>query len=513
MNEKKIVIKPIPLLFFLLAAGVSAAFVYYAQKIEYIPHKLLVTFLGIIAALNFICLLLTIFMKKKWLQVILSLLIILAMTPLAGLAYFINSITGSVESIFSAVPETTQENIVLYDRITDSSADSISEGSYDYAVLNNDNFHDMKAAVNEVNAQAAKTSVSWYKDIYRITEALNTRDVHQRFYKNTVLIGEDYMEMLGDVWRTDYLMSELKPVYTISREVSTGLNHEEKPDVFTQPFTVLIGGNETRGSRSDADFLGRSDLSILLAVDPVKQKIGIIMIPRDIYINYNGEANHKDRLTNTSLHGIDVWQNSVSDLLDCRIDYYVRFNYSSLVKLIDALGGIEIDNSYGFQTFRDVKVGDEYISPQHYFDAGKLTLDGPYTLLFNRELMHLTGLYTDQMDNTIKVGEAIIDAAENLIPDNIKELNKGTFENIVNAINSLDKAVATDLDVKTIFKEYLNRFISGNIGHWDFVYYLPDCYYSYDTCYSANNYALLVGKITSGTLEISKNIIKSVLGE
>ncbi|MBR2546235.1 MAG: hypothetical protein IKE93_08750, partial [Erysipelotrichaceae bacterium] len=48
---------------------------------------------------------------------------------------------------------------------------------------------------------------------------------------------------------------------------------------------------------------------------------------------------------------------------------------------------------------------------------------------------------------------------------------------------------------------------------WQINIYQPDCYYSYDKCYSAGNYPVLVGKITDNTLETSKNIVKSILGE
>ncbi|MBQ3384077.1 MAG: LCP family protein [Erysipelotrichaceae bacterium] len=510
MNNKKIIIKPIPFLIFLLAAGASAFSIYSAMKNEFMPKQIITYFMAALAVINMLCLFLTIFMKRKWLQVILSLLLLVVTIPAALAISMLNGISEHLENIFTTMPETTMENIVLYDRITDSSPDNIADGSYNYAILSNDMFHDINAAISEVNSKAKSASVIPFSNIFQIVEVLNTKDVHQHFIQNSVLIGEDYMEMGGDVWRTDYLMSMLKPVYTVSKEVSTGIIQNEKPDVFNEPFTVLIGGNDVRGSRSDSDYLGRSDINILLAVDLPDRKIGVVMIPRDIYINYNGEANHKDRLTYTSLHGIDKWINAVSDLLNCRIDYFMRFNYSSMEKLIDALGGIELDNSYGFQTYRDVKIGDEYISPQHYFDAGNLTLDGPYTILFIRELMHLTGMYTDQMENTTKVAEAIVNKFKTLRPTGLSEI-MGTPEKIINVIDSLDKAAATDLDVMTIVKTALKNYDLTDNRPWQFNVYQPDCYYSYDKCYSAGNYPVLVGKITENTLEISKSIINSVM--
>ena len=248
MNNKKIIIKPIPFLIFLLAAGASAFSIFTAMKNDFIPQQVITYFIAVLAILNLLCLLLTIFMKKKWLQVILSLLVILVTVPVGRAVYLLNGITGHLDYIFTSMPETTTENMVLYDRRTDSSPDNIENGSYYYAILNNDIFHDINAAISEVNSKAKSVSVIPFSNIFQIVEVLNTKDVHQHFIQNSVLIGEDYMEMGGDVWRTDYLMSMLKPVYTVSKEVSTGTIKNEKPDVYNEPFTVLIGGNEVRGS-------------------------------------------------------------------------------------------------------------------------------------------------------------------------------------------------------------------------------------------------------------------------
>ena len=246
MNNKKIIIKPIPFLIFLLAAGASAFSIFTAMKNDFIPHQVITYFIVALSILNLLCLLLTIFTKKKWLQVILSLLLIVVTIPAALAISMLNGISEHLDNIFTSMPETTTENMVLYDRRTDSSPDNIENGLYYYAILNNDIFHDVNAAISEVNSKAKSASVVTYSNIFQIVEVLNTKDVHQHFIQNSVLIGEDYMEMGGDVWRTDYLMSMFKPVYAVSKEVSTGIINTEKPDVFNEPFTVLIGGNEVR---------------------------------------------------------------------------------------------------------------------------------------------------------------------------------------------------------------------------------------------------------------------------
>lgn len=146
MNNKKIIIKPIPFLIFLLAAGASAFSIYSAMKNEFMPKQIITYFMAALAVINMLCLFLTIFMKRKWLQVILSLLLLVVTIPAALAISMLNGISEHLENIFTTMPETTMENIVLYDRITDSSPDNIADGSYNYAILSNDMFHD----INEI---------------------------------------------------------------------------------------------------------------------------------------------------------------------------------------------------------------------------------------------------------------------------------------------------------------------------------------------------------------------------
>ena len=55
-------------------------------------------------------------------------------------------------------------------------------------------------------------------------------------------------------------------------------------------------------------------------------------------------------MTHAGVYGIDVSIGTLEDLYDIEIDYYVRVNFDSLIKMVDALGGINVDSEYAFKS-------------------------------------------------------------------------------------------------------------------------------------------------------------------
>lgn len=106
---------------------------------------------------------------------------------------------------------------------------------------------------------------------------------------------------------------------------------------------------------SGLDFTGdisqnyHSDVNILVTVNPVSHQVLMTSIPRDYYVNLPSK-NSMDKLTHSGLYGIQETVSAVEDMMGVDINYYVKVNYNSVVTLIDALGGIEIDSPYSFTT-------------------------------------------------------------------------------------------------------------------------------------------------------------------
>ena len=89
-----------------------------------------------------------------------------------------------------------------------------------------------------------------------------------------------------------------------------------------------------------------SDVNIIMAINPDTKKILLVHTPRDYYVQLHGTTGLKDKLTHagTKKGGVISSLNTMEDLYETEIPFYVRVNFKSVVKLVDAIGGINIYN-------------------------------------------------------------------------------------------------------------------------------------------------------------------------
>jgi len=125
-------------------------------------------------------------------------------------------------------------------------------------------------------------------------------------------------------------------------DVDTGDEHKDELQPARkkgdEPFTVLLMGTD---SRSEAD-RGRPDTIILAAANPKTQKVTLLSIPRDTYVEIAGKGK-KDKINHAYNYGTGTMLKTVEELLDIPVDYYVMINFKGFEDLIDEIGGIEID--------------------------------------------------------------------------------------------------------------------------------------------------------------------------
>ena len=120
----------------------------------------------------------------------------------------------------------------------------------------------------------------------------------------------------------------------------------KKTDVTEKPFSVYVTGIDVYGSLNT---VSRSDVNLIVTVNPKTKQILMTSIPRDCEINLhsNGEL---DKLTHTGNYGTAETINTIQDLLDMEINYFVRTNFSGMTNIVDALGGITVESDEEFDT-------------------------------------------------------------------------------------------------------------------------------------------------------------------
>lgn len=129
---------------------------------------------------------------------------------------------------------------------------------------------------------------------------------------------------------------------------------------------LLLGVDQRAGDR------GRSDSLILMTVNPKDQSIKMVSIPRDTRTEIVGKGT-TDKINHAyAFGGVDMAVNTVEKFLDVPVDYYVQVNMESFKDIVDAVGGVTVNNDLNFDY-------DGYS-----FKKGNLTLDGKEALAYSR---------------------------------------------------------------------------------------------------------------------------------
>lgn len=110
-------------------------------------------------------------------------------------------------------------------------------------------------------------------------------------------------------------------------------------------FTILLAGVDNQEKAK----YGRSDVLIVATVNPKTQKISMVSIPRDsrVYIpdlRYNDKINHS-----YAYGGINYTINTIENLLDIPIDYYISTDFQGFEDIVDTVGGIDVDVPFTFK--------------------------------------------------------------------------------------------------------------------------------------------------------------------
>lgn len=112
-------------------------------------------------------------------------------------------------------------------------------------------------------------------------------------------------------------------------------NTEQQEDELSR-FNVLIIGLDGRAGLND-----RTDTIILASFDGENEEAQLLSIPRDTRVKIKGSW---DKINAAYVYGgIDLTKKTITDFLDVAIDRYVIVDFESLVKLVDEVGGIEVD--------------------------------------------------------------------------------------------------------------------------------------------------------------------------
>lgn len=193
-------------------------------------------------------------------------------------------------------------------------------------------------------------------------------------------------------------------------------------------FNVYISGIDTYGDLSQ---VSRSDVNIIASVNLKTGKVLLTSVPRDTYLKIAGGGKNKyDKLTHAGIYGVNSSIRTLEKFLDIDVSYYARVNFTSMQKIIDAIGGVDVYNEEDF-TFR--LTGEK-------FPKGDLHLNGEDALKFVRERYSLADGDNARGRNQEKVVSAMIK----------KMTSPTTLLNFDKILEVLNESVNTNMSTETM---------------------------------------------------------------
>ena len=244
----------------------------------------------------------------------------------------------------------------------DDKAENISDAqNYRFGyqtVVDQDNTEKMVKDVTNVIGRDLKTET--YESLTDEANALLNGNI------DAAIFNEGYMSMIDD--SIEGFSDQVKILYQYG--IKTEIKQEKQADV-SEPFNVFISGIDVAGPITTNS---RSDVNIIMTVNPQIRKILLTTTPRDYYVtipNVSGEQ--RDKLTHAGIYGVDASMNTLENLYGIDISYYARVNFTSLETIVDALGGVDVNSEV------------EFTAGGYSFTKGMNHMDGKQALAFSRE--------------------------------------------------------------------------------------------------------------------------------
>lgn len=228
---------------------------------------------------------------------------------------------------------------------------------------------------------------------------------------------------------------KIKKIYT--KELTKTV---EAPKVSqNKAFNIYISGIDTYGPISS---VSRSDVNIIMTVNQETKKILLTTTPRDAYVPIaDGGNNQNDKLTHAGIYGVDASIHTLENLYGIDLNYYARLNFTSFLKLIDLLGGVDVYNDQDFTSLHG----------NYHFLVGNVHLNSEQALGFVRERYSLTNGDGDRGRNQQKVIVAIIQ----------KLTSAEALKNFDGIMQSLQDSVQTNMPPETMVSLVNAQLASG----------------------------------------------------
>lgn len=422
-NTTSLIYRIFAALLSIVLLALSGFAVYQIVTLNVLPSKLLLPVILMIVILNAILILLINFATHAiWTKVISVILVILVGCTMGFGNVYLYETYSTLTSVTGAEKGSIKNTISVITK-TDHDEEIQSLKSEKIGVLRNID----SVGTKKCQKKLEKYSFSYkkYDNLQALVKALYEDEIQ------AIVMNEIYRANVEEMEEYSGFSNETKSIYQTVYYTNNKNDALVVDDITKNPFTIFVSGNDTYG---DIDELSRSDVDMIVTVNPTTSTVLMVNIPRDYYVQ---TSYGHDKLTHTGMYGIEETKQTVENLLGIDINYTFRVNFSSAEDIVDALDGVDIEVPEGMAVER--LNADWALEGVH---EGWNHLNGARALAYARERHAYVDGDIQRAKNQQQVLEAIIKkAASSKILTNYTKLLK-SFKNAFDTNMSTNEITA-----------------------------------------------------------------------
>lgn len=434
-------------------------FLMFVLKLDILPGRYMIILFGVILLIDAAAMALFNGRKKTGNKILAgSIILMLVVNILAVGSYYLCNTFDTLQAISDAKAQSEQYHVIV---LTEGPYDKIEniENETVYVIKNSSKMYTeaKEKLLSRVNVEYEETEDCMAAGDKLVTAAGETAD-------EIIFISNTNYEMLCE--ENKQFKKETEIIYSVSVEIKSN-DTARRINVTEDPFNIYVTGIDVWG---DIDQVSRSDVNMIVTVNPKTREVLLTSMPRDSYVELHSFG-ALDKLTHSGIYGVDETITTVEDWMGIEINYYIRANFSMVVDLVDAIGGVDVNSEYAFKS----KVS-------HYrYVKGTNHLDGKGALYFARERK----AFKAEDEQRIKNQQIVLEAMLNKITS-----SKVLLTSYVKLLDAVEGKMQTNLSDKDIYS--LVKMQLDDMSGWKVKTASVHGTGAYKTTYSMGNRELFV---------------------
>ncbi len=462
----------------------TLVFLLFTWRLGMIPVKYLAVGAGILLMFALILLIIQVVSRGK---AIISKVVSLCMTGvlLFGSMYLYRT-HSAVFDIFGDSSSVQVDSMIVVVRADDAAQSVADTAGYLYGIQSGENngMAETLAHVNEETGTQVQTSS--YDSLNAEAGALLDGSVQ------AIIYNEGYGGMLGEVYPEYDSKVRVIGQYSIENDSAAVKEIQGKAaqvNVQNETFSVYISGIDVYGPIATNS---RSDVNIIATVNPQTKQVLLTSTPRDYYVTIPDiSGDQRDKLTHAGIYGVDRSMATLANLYGIDIPFYVRVNFTSLIQIVDMMGGVDVYSEYAFTTSGN---GGPVMDVQQ----GVNHFDGQQALSFARERYNVPGGDNQRGKDQMAVIEAMIQ----------KMMSPEMLIQAPSLIGSVSDSIDTNVSMDQIQKLVQDQLNNG--GSWTIKSVAAEGSGDNNYCYSMPGSLLYVMNPDQASVDNIKSLMQMV---